>query len=161
MLRSIQMWTGLLWIYYSHELEMALRCVTSQNPSSWSTQLSWIKRTQNSLTFSATVLSSFEASIGYLPSRFPSRLTSSCPPTPNRPPGSSTYPSTLPFYIVSSGALLKWYIVCGKEKQQSTGFIMLLFVKWNMGHVLMVLGVSQCFLFKFSSFSCVAKNWLL
>lgn len=53
------------------ELESALHCIVSQNPSSWSTQLSWIEKAHISLTSFATGLSPFEVSLGYQPPIFP------------------------------------------------------------------------------------------
>lgn len=53
------------------ELETPLRCVTFQNPSSWSSQLTLLGYTYNSLTSSATSFSPFEAFLGYQPPLFP------------------------------------------------------------------------------------------
>ncbi|KAI3355642.1 hypothetical protein L3Q82_004175 [Scortum barcoo] len=49
----------------NQDLESALRCVVSANPSSWSSYLPWVEYSHNSLTSSATGLSPFEASLGY------------------------------------------------------------------------------------------------
>ncbi len=48
----------------NQDLERMLRCVVSQNPSSWSQQLSWVEYAHNSLPVSGTGLSPFEGSLG-------------------------------------------------------------------------------------------------
>ncbi len=56
----------------NQDLERMLRCVVSQNPSSWSQQLSWVEYAHNSLPVSGTGLSLFEGSLGYQPPIFSS-----------------------------------------------------------------------------------------
>ncbi len=56
----------------NQDLERMLRCVVSQNPSSWSQQLSLVEYAHNSLPVSGTGLSPFEGSLGYQPPIFSS-----------------------------------------------------------------------------------------
>ena len=64
----------------NQEMETALRCMVSQNPSSWSSQLLWVEYAHNSLTSSATRLSPFECAYGFQPPLFPAQEEEvSCP----------------------------------------------------------------------------------
>ena len=54
----------------NQELQAALCCVVSSNPSTCSQQLSWVDYAHNSQNSSATSLSPFEASLGYQPPLF-------------------------------------------------------------------------------------------
>lgn len=47
------------------------RCITSQNPSSWSQHLLWVEYSNNLCPVSSTGLSLFQCVYGYLPSLFP------------------------------------------------------------------------------------------
>ncbi len=57
----------------NQDLERMLRCLTSNNPSSWCQQLSWIEYARNSLPVAASGMSPFECSVGYKPPLFPSQ----------------------------------------------------------------------------------------
>ncbi len=57
----------------NEDLERMLRCLTSNNPSSWCQQLSWIEYAHNSLPVAASGVSPFECSVGYIPPLFPSQ----------------------------------------------------------------------------------------
>lgn len=59
----------------NQDLEAALRCVAAQNQSSWSSHLHWVEYAHNSLPSSATGLTPFECSLGYLPPLFPAQET--------------------------------------------------------------------------------------
>ena len=64
----------------NQEMETALRCMASQNPSSWALQLPWVEYAHNTLTSSATGLSPFQCAYGYQPPLFPAlERESVCP----------------------------------------------------------------------------------
>ncbi|XP_047247782.1 uncharacterized protein LOC124884134 [Girardinichthys multiradiatus] len=56
----------------NQELETALCCVTSAEPTEWSSHLPWIEYSHNSHVSAATGLIPFQVSVGYQPSLFPS-----------------------------------------------------------------------------------------
>lgn len=55
----------------NQELETCLRCLVSQNPSSWSRHLTWVEYAHNTLPTTATGLTPFECVFGYQSPVFP------------------------------------------------------------------------------------------
>ena len=51
----------------NQDLETALRCVSVRNPSSWSSFLTWVEYSHNSLSSAATGMTPFMAAYGYQP----------------------------------------------------------------------------------------------
>ena len=57
----------------NQDLGAALCCLSTRNPSSWSTHLAWIEYSHNSLPSVATGMSPFESAMGYQPPLFPAQ----------------------------------------------------------------------------------------
>ena len=57
----------------NQDLEATLRCVAAKHPASWSTYLSWVEYSHNTLVSSATGVSPFKAANGYQPPLFPTQ----------------------------------------------------------------------------------------
>ncbi len=51
----------------NQDLDLMLHCLASQNPASWSQQLTWAEYAYNKLPVAATGMSPFQSSIGYQP----------------------------------------------------------------------------------------------
>ncbi|XP_036811384.1 uncharacterized protein LOC118941547 [Oncorhynchus mykiss] len=57
----------------NHDLETALHCLVSVNPTTWSQKLVWVEYAHNTLPCLATGLSPFECSLGYQPPLVPEK----------------------------------------------------------------------------------------
>lgn len=57
----------------NQELETALRCLVSKNPSTWAEQLLWVEYAHNTLSSSSTHLSPFQCAYIFQPPPFPSQ----------------------------------------------------------------------------------------
>ncbi len=65
----------------NQDLERVLRCVASAEPSSWSSRLTMVEYTHNSLPVSSTGLSPFQCCLGYQPPLFPSQESDAIVPS--------------------------------------------------------------------------------
>ncbi|XP_042245706.1 uncharacterized protein LOC121881927 [Thunnus maccoyii] len=54
-------------------MEAALRCITSANPSAWSSQLPWVEYAHNTLPNASSGMTPFLCSLGYQPPLFPTQ----------------------------------------------------------------------------------------
>ena len=85
----------------NQDLEAALRCMAEANPTTWSSHLTWVEYSHNSLVSSATGVSPFEASLGYQPPLFPAQPTvTGTQPLPTNQVSQYGYPlRTFPFSL--------------------------------------------------------------
>ena len=65
----------------NQDLERVLRCLSSQNPTSWCRHLAWAEYAHNSLPVAATGLSPFQCSLGYQPPLFSSQESEASVPS--------------------------------------------------------------------------------
>uniref|UniRef100_A0A8C1UQM8 Gypsy retrotransposon integrase-like protein 1 n=1 Tax=Cyprinus carpio TaxID=7962 RepID=A0A8C1UQM8_CYPCA len=65
----------------NQDLGRTLRCLASQNPSSWCQQLTWVEYAHNTLPVSSTGLSPFFCCLGYQPPLFPSQSSEAAVPS--------------------------------------------------------------------------------
>lgn len=65
----------------NQELEKYLRCITADNPSTWSQELMWAEIAHNQLVSSSTGMSPFEVQYGFQPPLFPDQQKASAVPS--------------------------------------------------------------------------------